>query len=560
MADKQKAFVCLPMCHKESSQQNTLLSCSERQEQALYSRMARLLTLLMGALLLGVAQCELFTAIAHMEGLLGLESELLTSLNSYITREKDRIQQLESFADQVSGIHNLMDEVDPTSHLHNPVNSLHLVGRFTNNWGNLADLVYQDNSHDLMANLSVNNYRLPTQEDFNGAMTAVMRLQDTYDLQPHELASGNLGKEKSLSMDALDCYRVGRLAYEEKNWKKARDWMKEALHKFEDGGDVDLVSIYDHLSFSEYSIGNLKRAAGYNKDLLQNEPNHERALSNMAYFNTLKDEKPDDFIDQEIPMNEDDRLEMSEREIYEATCREGRPYPTEIERKLTCFYYNGGNNPRLIIQPVKVEVVYLDPRIYILRGIVSDREIERLKELGGPVLNRATATNDAGVDVPVTYRISKSGWLSPADDDQGYLVKIDQRIEDFTGLTMETAEQLQVCNYGIGGHYEPHYDFARNDEDAFTSLGTGNRMATVLFYISAVERGGATVFTELGLRIAPSKGDATFWWNLKKSGEGDLRTRHAGCPVLVGSKWVCNKWIHERGQEFRRQCDLNKNL
>ncbi len=49
-----------------------------------------LLTLLVGALLLGVAQCELFTAIAHMEGLLGLESELLTSLNSYITREKGR--------------------------------------------------------------------------------------------------------------------------------------------------------------------------------------------------------------------------------------------------------------------------------------------------------------------------------------------------------------------------------------------------------------------------------------------------------------------------------------
>ncbi len=54
---------------------------------------------------------------------------------------------------------------------------------------------------DLMANLSVNDYRLPTQEDFNGAMTAVMRLQDTYDLQPHELASGNLGKDKSLSMN-----------------------------------------------------------------------------------------------------------------------------------------------------------------------------------------------------------------------------------------------------------------------------------------------------------------------------------------------------------------------
>ena len=63
-------------------------------------------------------------------------------------------------------------------------------------------LVLVSSTHsDLMANLSVNDYRLPTQEDFNGAMTAVMRLQDTYDLQPHELASGNLGKDKSLSMN-----------------------------------------------------------------------------------------------------------------------------------------------------------------------------------------------------------------------------------------------------------------------------------------------------------------------------------------------------------------------
>ncbi len=61
--------------------------------------------------------------------------------------------------------------------------------------------------------------------------------------------------------------------------------------------------------------------------------------------------------------------------------------PTEIKRKLTCSYFNGGNNPRLIIQPVKVEVIYLDLRIYILRRIVSDREIDRLKKLGGPMVS-----------------------------------------------------------------------------------------------------------------------------------------------------------------------------
>lgn len=53
-----------------------------------------------------------------------------------------------------------------------------------------------------------------------------------------------------------------------------------------------------------------------------------------------------------------------------------------------------------------------------------------------------------------------------------------------TGLTVKTAEELQVVNYGIGGHYEPHFDFARREEsNAFKSLGTGNRIATVLFYV-----------------------------------------------------------------------------
>lgn len=33
------------------------------------------------------------------------------------------------------------------------------------------------------------------------------------------------------------------------------------------------------------------------------------------------------------------------------------------------------------------------------------------------------------------------------------------------------------------------------------------------------------------------QGTAVFWYNLFKNGEGDYRTRHAACPVLVGNKW-----------------------
>ncbi len=39
--------------------------------------------------------------------------------------------------------------------------------------------------------------------------------------------------------------------------------------------------------------------------------------------------------------------------------------------------------------------------------------------------------------------------------------QINFRVGAITGLNMATSEDLQVCNYGIGGHYEPHYDYAR---------------------------------------------------------------------------------------------------
>lgn len=52
-----------------------------------------------------------------------------------------------------------------------------------------------------------------------------------------------------------------------------------------------------------------------------------------------------------------------------------------------------------------------------------------------------------------------SAWLR--NEEHPVVHKISQRVEDVTGLTVATAEELQVVNYGIGGHYEPHFDFAR---------------------------------------------------------------------------------------------------
>ncbi|MGH0164168.1 UNVERIFIED_CONTAM: hypothetical protein FKN15_056026 [Acipenser sinensis] len=242
---------------------------------------------------------------------------------------------------------------------------------------------------------------------------------------------------------------------------------------------------------------------------------------------------------------------------------------TERQKKLFCRYHNGNRNPRLLLAPMKEEDEWDSPRIVRYLDALSDTEIERIKEISKPQLARATVRDPkSGVLTVANYRVSKSTWLAAEDDP--VVARVNQRIEDITGLTVETAELLQVANYGVGGQYEPHYDFSRRDEpEAFKSLGTGNRVATFLNYMSDVEAGGATVFTDFGAVVRPRKasirktqkqfnGTAVFWYNLFRSGEGDYRTKHAACPVLVGSKWVSNKWLHERGQEFRRPCGLTE--
>jgi prolyl 4-hydroxylase len=57
-----------------------------------------------------------------------------------------------------------------------------------------------------------------------------------------------------------------------------------------------------------------------------------------------------------------------------------------------------------------------------------------------------------------TARVSKSAWLLESDDK--VVERIHNRVGYLTDLDMKTAEELQIANYGIGGMYEPHFDFA----------------------------------------------------------------------------------------------------
>lgn len=127
----------------------------------------------------------------------------------------------------------------------------------------------------------------------------------------------------------------------------------------------------------------------------------------------------------------------------------------EVLSKLSCSYVEN-DVAFLKIAPLKQEQISLDPYIVVYHDVAYDSEIEVLKRMAKPRFKRATVQNHKTGELEVAhYRISKSAWLK--DEEHEVVATIVQRVKDMTGLTMDTAEELQVVNYGIGGHYEPHY-------------------------------------------------------------------------------------------------------
>uniref|UniRef100_A0A8D2LEQ2 procollagen-proline 4-dioxygenase n=1 Tax=Varanus komodoensis TaxID=61221 RepID=A0A8D2LEQ2_VARKO len=466
----------------------------------------------------------------RMTDLIFAEKDLVQSLKAYIQEEESKLSKIKSWAEKMESV-TVKATSDPEGYLAHPVNAYKLVKRLNTEWQELENLVLEDATKGFIANLTIQRQFFPSEEDETGAAKALMRLQDTYKLDPETISKGEFPGTKYRSVLTVDdCFGMGKTAYNDGDYYHTVLWMQQALKQHDDGEEtlVTKAEILDYLSYAIFQLGDIRRAMELTRRLISLDPHHERASSNMRYFEKLleneKEAKPfnesSDTVEATTNGGIYERPQdyLPEREIYEALCRgEGVKMTPRRQKRLFCRYHNGNQNPHLLIAPFKEEDEWDSPHIVRYYDVLSDEEIEKIKELAKPKLARATV------------RDPKTGVL--------------------------TVANYRVANYGMGGQYEPHFDFSRKEEpDAFKSLGTGNRVATFLNYMSDVEAGGATVFPDFGAAIWPKKGTAVFWYNLFRSGEGDYRTRHAACPVLVGCKWVSNKWFHERGNEFLRPC------
>ncbi|KAL5713968.1 procollagen-proline 4-dioxygenase [Ranunculus cassubicifolius] len=205
------------------------------------------------------------------------------------------------------------------------------------------------------------------------------------------------------------------------------------------------------------------------------------------------------------------------------------------------------------------EILSWEPRAFIYHNFLSKDECEHLIDLAKPHMEKSTVVDsETGRSKDSRVRTSSGTFLQRGRDKT--IREIEKRIADFTFIPIEHGEGLQVLHYEVGQKYEPHYDYFL---DQFNTKNGGQRIATILMYLSDVEEGGETVFpaakgnyssvpwyNELsecgkkGLSVKPKQGDALLFWSMRPDATLDPSSLHGGCPVISGNKWSSTKWLH----------------
>ncbi|XP_072518699.1 prolyl 4-hydroxylase subunit alpha-1 [Salminus brasiliensis] len=496
---------------------------------------------------------EFYSSTDHMTQLTGIKKDLSLCLGDYITALENQTYLLKKVLQGLDSISNDSSE-DPEKFISNPLTAYKLVSQLRNAGRVIEEVTKKNISEDLNAVKSKAQV-LPSDSDLDGIALAMIRLQELYHI---DLNTTN-GFKNTLTLEPDETFHIAVVAHQNQQFRSATRWMHETLRKLDEhmSAVVTKQKVLHLLGSVPFQAGNMPIALGLSQSLLPHDVTDLKTLLQLAHSDSLIEiMKGQGGMEHSVSPLDISAISHPWYSEYETLCRgEGIKMTPLRKKKLSCRYTTGGGNPQLIYAPAKEEEEWDQPLILRYHELLSEHEIEVIKELSRPKLDRAKVSDPVtGKKISTMVRVSKSAWLS--EDESPVVARANRKIADITGLDMETAEELQVANYGIGGQYEPHYD-SQVTNDSYYQI-RGGRIATVLVYMSDVEVGGATVFPNIGAALQPKRGSAVVWFNLLKNGSEDARTLHAACPVFVGSKWVANKWIHVRGQEFRRRCSLSR--
>lgn len=185
-----------------------------------------------------------------------------------------------------------------------------------------------------------------------------------------------------------------------------------------------------------------------------------------------------------------------------------------------------------------------NPRIVVLGNLLSDAECEELVASARPRMARSrTVQAKTGGEEINPVRTSDGMFFQRAETP--LIAVLEARIATLFGWPVENGEGLQILHYQPGAEYKPHYDYFDPAEPGTPSIlkRGGQRVATLIVYLSEPEKGGGTTFPDVHLEVAPKRGNAVFFSYDRP--HASSRSLHGGAPVIAGEKWIATKWLRE---------------
>ncbi|XP_078683376.1 prolyl 4-hydroxylase subunit alpha-3-like [Branchiostoma floridae x Branchiostoma belcheri] len=517
------------------------------------------------------------TAVVRLEKLLLFESKLVDEIRQHISDGDGVSEELKRYVVEYSILHPGSDDL--AYHAHHPVGAYRLVKRLSHTDSSIlkhAQLLtglVQDEDEGLKTT------ELPTEEDLRMSALALIRLQDIYHLDMRSLTRGQLvmmsrqsdgtvvkqktvtrGRaEPTFTLGAEDTVYIGDVAYAEEEYLNAVLWYLGTLDLMGRAGIVNdhtddsgpgRVRVLMKLGDALTKLKQHQSALSFYRDALHLEPDNQLIKSHVS------EEERQVTLHGNVTVKVAKVLKGSipYQEEYEDLCHHSVLQNQPPSSRLRCAYVR--TSPQLYLSPARLEELReRDPEIALYHDVISDEEAAMMRELAFRELKRSPVIDKHGKAFLSDFRVSETGWLH--DNETELVSKLSRRVGYITGLNTDSpsAESFQVVNYGLGGLYVPHVDYFE-EEQVKRIKKPGNRILTFLIYLSDVQEGGATVFPQIKLIVPAVKNAALMFRDMKRSGEFEPLSMHAGCPVLIGSKWIANKWILDRGNEFRRPCGL----
>ena len=190
--------------------------------------------------------------------------------------------------------------------------------------------------------------------------------------------------------------------------------------------------------------------------------------------------------------------------------------------------------------------------IAVVHDFISQGECEEILAYSWQNMERSTVASKDGKGQKHDKRTGSNTWLQ---HDASPIIKgVADRISQMVRMPLKNAEPFQVVYYKENEEYDYHWDSFDESDDVATEEYTkngGQRLITVLGYLRDVPKGGETGFNHLGVNIQPRRGSVIVWWNVEpNTTKREIKSQHAGLPVLEGEKYAFNLWFREN--EFKK--------